>query len=128
MDKQHTLPLSNYMKLMGVIIEQNPPEPPRLVLPWKEELKNTGGLLHGGAISTLVDSVIGYLLLQEKPGRRVATIELKVNYLKPVREGKVIAEGEILHTSSALAFGQANIYNEDRTLVAVGSATYRLLS
>jgi len=83
------------------------------------------GTLHGGVIASLVDAAIGCALLSKEEINGIATMELKVNYLKAVTRGVVMAEGEVLHRSGAAAFGQARIYCAG-DLVAVGSATYKL--
>lgn len=117
---------SPYLKLLGVIIDEAKYPRSRLLLAWKENLVNPMGTLHGGVIASLVDAAIGCALLSSEEVKGIATTELKINYFRPVTSGIVKVEGEVIHRQGSVAFGQAYLYCEEN-LVAVGSATYRLL-
>lgn len=116
---------SPYMHLLGIEVEEAVYPRARLVLEYNKKLTNPMGTLHGGVIASLVDAALGCALFQDRKVRGIATVELKVNYLKAITEGTVYIEGEILHRGSSMAFGQVHIYNNG-ALTAVGSATYKL--
>jgi acyl-CoA thioesterase len=117
---------SAYMHLLGMKIEEAAYPHARLSLSYDEKLTNPMGTLHGGVIASLIDAALGCALFQDAKVRGIATLELKVNYLKAVSGGKIFAEGEIIHRRGSMAFGQVRIYN-DKDLAAMGSATYRLI-
>ena len=56
-----------------------------------EMLMNPQGSLHGGIIATVMDISMGHLL--NNTVGKGATIEMKIQYLLPVREGRVTCEG-----------------------------------
>jgi uncharacterized protein (TIGR00369 family) len=58
----------------------------------------------------------------------MTTVEYKVNFLKPVPEGKVTAHGNILRLGRTIAVGATEIRNEAGEAVAFGSATYYILN
>ncbi len=119
------VPLSPYLELLGVrAVEVKYPRA-RLALDWAEKLTNPMGTLHGGIFGTMVDAVLGCVLLNAEDVQAIATVELKVNYFKAVTKGTIVADGKIIYQKGLTAFGQTNIYLE-KELVALGSATYKL--
>ena len=125
MDKSEKIGPSPYMRLLGVEVEEADYPHIRVAMKFNKQLTNPNGTFHGGVISSLVDIALGSALFQDQSIRGIATMELKVNYLQGITEGKVTVEGEIIHRKNHLAFGEVYIYN-DGVLAAVGSATYRL--
>jgi uncharacterized protein (TIGR00369 family) len=92
-------------------------------LPCTAQLFNGVGTLHGGAIVSLIDHVLSltvYPLVEV--GKWVATLEFKVSYLAPVREGKLTARGEVLSLRRTMATVRVDVRNQDR-LVATGLGT-----
>lgn len=119
------VPLSPYLELLGVkIVEVKYPRA-SLTLSWAEKLTNPMGTLHGGVISTMVDAVLGCVLLNAEDVQAIATVELKVNYFKAITKGTIFAAGEIVYQKGLTAFGQTHIHL-GKELVALGSATYKL--
>ncbi len=125
MDKTKKITPSPFMGLLGIKVEEVAYPCSRLALSWDERLVNPMGTLHGGVISSLVDAALGCALLSKEEVGGIATLELKVNYFKPITGGTIIAEGEIIHRRESITFGQARIYCGEN-LVALGSATVKI--
>jgi len=92
---------------------------------------NPLGTVHGGWISTVLDSAMGcavHSLL--KPGQAYTTVEMKVNFVRPLVEnsGKLRCEAEIVHLGSRLATSQGRLTDMSGKLVAHGSETCMILS
>jgi acyl-CoA thioesterase len=69
-------------------------------------------MVHGGVIFTLADSAMSMALLSIiPPGTPFGTIEAKINYLLPVSEGELLAEGRLVHEGGSTAVMQATVYN-----------------
>jgi len=87
------------------------------------------GMVHGGAIATLADHCGWYAVISElEPGFTSATIELKVNYLKPARGigVRMIAYARVINRTRRTAFATVEIWVEsDR--VAFATATYSII-
>lgn len=64
------------------------------------------GVVHGGVISTLLDTVSGLSVMSAVPqGTSTATLDLRIDYLKPAHPGEaIIAEGDCFRLSSSVAF------------------------
>ena len=91
-------------------------------------LRNTAGTLHGGVIGALVDMSVATALRSVMPlSSGMTTVEYKVNFLKPVPEGVVTANGTVLRLGKTIAAGSSEIRNEEGEVVAFGSATYYIL-
>lgn len=90
-------------------------------------LRNSFGVLHGGVLGALVDVSIATALRSVLPlGKRMTTIEYKVNFLQPVFSGTVTAHGAILRLGGTIASGTSEIRDGEGETVAFGSATFYL--
>jgi uncharacterized protein (TIGR00369 family) len=81
-------------------------------LPWAPERCTTLGVLHGGALMTLADS-LGALcaFLNLPPGAGTSTIESKTNFFRAVREGEVHARSFPLHVGRTVIVVQTDLSN-----------------
>jgi len=69
-------------------------------------------MVHGGVIFTLADTAMSLALASViPPGTPFGTIEAKINYLLPVREGELLAEGKVVHLGGTTAVMEATVYN-----------------
>ena len=83
-------------------------------------------VVHGGYAATLLDSAMGCAIHTTLPaGRGYTTVELKVNYLRPMTDktGPVRAEGTIVHVGNRLATAEGRLVDESGKLYAHGSTT-----
>jgi uncharacterized protein (TIGR00369 family) len=82
------------------------------------------GNVHGGAIASLVDATAFWAVFpQVERGKGLTTVEMKLNYLAPVRKGKLVAQGRCIKMGRTLALGEASVTNGEGTLIAHGTAT-----
>jgi uncharacterized protein (TIGR00369 family) len=89
---------------------------------------NTYGVAQGGALYTLADIALGFSILEgsDRGNRKVYTLELKMNYIKP-GAGKVLtARPQILHRGRKTVVGQCAIEDEQGDLVAQALGTFYL--
>lgn len=90
----------------------------------REPLMNGLGTLHGGVTATLVDVSIGLAIIGQLGGRLVTTVELKVNYLRPATNGRVLARARIVKLGKTLAVGTTEVKDPHGHVIAIGTATY----
>ena len=94
----------------------------------RDELRNLAGLLHGGVTATMADAAVGISIASHFRGsRRTTTIEMKLNYLRPIAEGKAIARAHLLRVGAHLCVGRVDIFDDKRNLAATALVTYMLL-
>lgn len=73
------------------------------------------GVLHGGLITTLIDTVCGIAVFTALPKiTPIATLDLRIDYLKPATPGKALsARGECYKVTRNVAFARAIAYHDD---------------
>jgi uncharacterized protein (TIGR00369 family) len=91
---------------------------------------NPLGTVHGGVMATLLDSALGCAVQSMLPaGTSYTTLELKVNYLRPItaKTGTVYAEGKIIHIGGRIATAEGRLTDADGKLYAHGTTTCIIL-
>ena len=86
------------------------------------------GIVHGGVLATLIDTATfwaAFLRLPEDSG--MVNIDLKLNYLKPVSNGLLIAEGRCIRSGRSISYAEAGVKDEDGALLAHGTSTLMAL-
>ncbi len=87
---------------------------------------NALGIAHGGLAATLIDSATGAAVLSVQPaGGRSTTLELKVNFIRPLTAatGPVECEGKVVHVGRRVATAEGRVIDAKGKLIAHGSAT-----
>ncbi len=101
-------------------------------LPYQERLVGNieTGVLHGGAVTTLIDSVCGLAVISglAEPCR-IATLDLRIDYLRPATpEEPVVARAECYKVTRQVAFVRGTAYHGDRDdPIASAHGTFMLL-
>jgi uncharacterized protein (TIGR00369 family) len=86
------------------------------------------GYVHGGAIASVMDAATFWAVFpQVKDGMGLTTVEIKVNFLAPVREGRLVVKGRCIKIGKTLALGDATIYDGNGNLLAHGTATMMIV-
>lgn len=99
----------------------------RAAIKVRDELLNPFGSLHGGVLSALVDHVLGAVLYPVIPvGSWAATTEFKLNLIKPVRTGELVAESRIVSLGKRSAVVIVEATNEKR-LVGLAQGTVTIM-
>lgn len=89
---------------------------------------NPRGTVHGGIFCDIADAAMGMAFATTlEPGESFTTIELKINYLKPVWEAKLIAVGFVVRRGRTISLTECEIYDEGGSLVAKASSTLMAL-
>lgn len=86
------------------------------------------GIVHGGVYSTLVDAAgfwACYTLLE--PALGLTTVEMKLNYLAPVQEGRLVGFGRCIKQGRSLGLADARVEDHDGRLLAHGTVTVMAL-
>ena len=86
---------------------------------------NTYGVAQGGAIYTLADVSIGFMLLnQVETGKKVFTLELKVNFIRKGEGKRLIASPTVLNMGRKTVVAECAIEDEEGNLVAKALGTF----
>jgi acyl-CoA thioesterase len=122
-----------FWRHLGIEVEDAREGWVRLRLRIRDEIRNAvGAPLHGGVLSALVDTAVGGALStmheQSAGGVGQSTLELNVSFMSAARDGDVFAEGRILRRGRSVAVGEASITDAAGRLLAVGRATYMIVT
>lgn len=114
-----------FPNLVGIEVEELRRDYARMRLPWRPELNQPQGLMHGGAIATLIDTVVVPAIgtAYDDP-RPFSTIEMSVRYLGPVRSEDLVAEGWVTRRGRRVVFCDVEVRTASAVKVATGSLIY----
>ena len=94
----------------------------------KEYHRNIMGTVHGGVLCDIADAAMGLAFGTTLPaGQSFTTIELKINYLRPVFQQTVRAQGVVSHRGRNLGLIECRIVDEQDKLIAFATSTYTVL-
>lgn len=86
--------------------------------------RHDGGVVQGGVITQIADAAMGISLLSlQERGMANTTIELKINFMRPVVEGLIRATGRVVEMRPTLLFSEADVTDEQGRLVAHATST-----
>lgn len=98
-----------------------------LTLPFTVKLAQGGGLMHGGALTSLADTAVAMAIKSLlPPGTQFATTELSMKFLAPVREGMVTARAEVQGPQGRTFFGEAVLTDDQGREVARFQSVFRV--
>lgn len=84
-----------------------------------EKLANAMGTLHGGVLCDLGDVAMGYALASAlEEGEIFTTLELKINFFKPVQRAVLTAIASVVKRTRTIAYVECNVMDEAEKLVA----------
>lgn len=117
-----------YAQLLGIQLEKVSPGEATLTLAIRPELSQNHGVVHGGAIASLIDTATAFAILTLlKPDERVTTVDLTISYLRPGFEGQMRATARVLRQGRRLVATSAEVTDEAGTLLATALSTYTKL-
>ena len=121
---------SPFVAHLGIRLEEMEPGRAVLGMPFNESLPTLGDVVHGGAISSLIDTAAAAAAwsgarVPEQP--RASTVGLTVDFLAPARGQGVIAEGRVVRRGGrGLCFCEVRVSADDGDQVALALVTYQL--
>ena len=117
-----------YPKLLGMTVEDVRRDYCRMRLAFKPSLEQPAGVVHGGAIASLVDSVVVPAIGGAYgPGVGYSTVDLHVQYLAPWRTEDAVAEGWVVQRGRSIVFCEAEVRGATSdTVIARGHLTYKV--
>src|SRR3989442_8999434 len=111
-------------RLLGFALKEI--EPGRAVFEMEvgERHHNPMGTLHGGVYCDLADAAMGYAYAATlAEGESFTTVELKINFLRAVRQGKLTAEAKVVKSGRALGYVECDVTDQAGKLGARAAST-----
>lgn len=119
--------MPRFIEHVGLQIAEHRPGHSRCALKLEPHHLNSVGLVHGGVLFTLADTGMGaalYAALQ--PDQWCATVEIKINYFRPVRQGEIECVSTVVHQGRTMANTEAELFAGGE-LVGKANGTFAIL-
>lgn len=114
-----------YAKLLGMQLGEIRHSVATLTFEIREDLKRNNGIVHGGAIASLIDTATAFATMTIlEPGQRATTVDLSISFLRPLSSGQASATGRIVRAGRRIVVTSAEVLADDGTLVATALSTY----
>ena len=116
------------MALIGASLTVVEPGAVEIELPFRDDLTQQKGFVHGGILGMIADTACGYAAFSLMPaGCSLVTVEYKINILSPAR-GSLVARGEVVKPGRTLTVARAEVYARDGKHVATMQQTLMMLA
>ena len=91
----------------------------------REELTRMGGIVHGGALASLLDTAAAFAVhTLLEAGERTVTVDLTIHFLRPVVAGRVEARARVLREGRRIVIISAEATDQAGLLLATATTTY----
>ncbi len=118
-----------FAKLLGLELDTIEPGLAVMSLRIRQELKQNSGVVHGGAIASLIDTAMAFAIIPLlAEGERTTTVDLTINYLRPLTSGRVTATARVLRAGRRVIALSAEVSDELSNPAATALSTYLRLS
>src|SRR5215467_1459677 len=123
--KQPDLFESPYERFLGLQLVRYEEGLVEIDMPFREEFLREDGSdwLHGGILSALID-IAGDYAVYSKTGGDVPTVDLRVDYLRPTKRGRVTAVARTVKVGRRVSVADVEVKDERGEVVAIGRGVY----
>jgi uncharacterized protein (TIGR00369 family) len=111
-------------RLLGFVLKVIEPGHAIFEMEADEKHHNPMGTLHGGVYCDLADAAMGYAYAATLgDGESFTTVELKINFLRGVRQGRLTTEAKVVKVGGTLGYVECDVKDNAGKLVARASST-----
>jgi acyl-CoA thioesterase len=114
-----------YAKFLGLELGELSNGQVTIHLPVRDELLQNQGVVHGGAVASLIDTASAFAVLtQIDLNERVTTTDLTIHYLRPITSGRMTAHARVVRGGRRLFVLSVDVFNDQEMLLATAVTTY----
>jgi uncharacterized protein (TIGR00369 family) len=123
--KQPDLSESPYQRFLGLELVRYEGGLVEIGMPFREEFLREDGSdwLHGGIVSALID-IAGDYAVHSKTGGDVPTVDLRIDYLRPTKRGRLTAIARTVKIGRRVSVADVEVRDNEGQVVAVGRGVY----
>lgn len=122
---QKALETVPFAKLLRIELEEVAPGTATLGLDIRDNLKQNNGVVHGGAIASLVDTATAFAIISLlPPDEKATTADLTISYLRPLRNGRARSTARVIRAGRRLIVVSAELVDDAGNLIATALTTY----
>ena len=116
-----------FVQLVGLQVQEVRRDYCRLALPFRPDLLQAGGVIHGGVLTTLLDTscvpAVGSAFEKARP---YSTISMHVQFLAGSNDGDLVAAGWVTRRGKSIAFCEAEVATTDGKTLAKGALSFKI--
>jgi len=110
------------------LVEADPDGAVELAFTATEAFVNPAGNVLGAFLAAMLYDTVGPALLATvAPDEFQSTMQLQTSFLRPVRPGRIIGRGRVVHRVGDIAFLEAELTDEGGSVIAAATATARVI-
>lgn len=114
-----------FARLLGIELDAVERGTAKLGLTIRPELMQNHGVVHGGAIASLIDTATAFAILSLlAPSEKVTTVDLTISYLRPLTAGRATAVAKVVRAGRRLFVVSAEVFNHEGKLASTALSTY----
>lgn len=114
-----------FAKLLGIEVDSLEPGHAVLSMPMRDDLMRNGGIAHGGAVATLIDSAMAFAIIQLLgESEHTVTVDITIHYLRPLSAGTARASARVVRAGKRVITVSAELFDHNDKLAATAISTY----
>lgn len=114
-----------FARLIGIEMEDVQAGIATLALDVREDLKQNHGVVHGGAVASLIDSATAFAVISVlPPDERATTADLTISFLRPLTKGRARCTAKVVRAGRRLIVVSAELSDDAGNLTATALTTY----
>ncbi len=114
-----------FAKLLGIEVDLLEPGHAVLSMKMRDDLMRNGGIAHGGAVATLIDSAMAFAIIQSLgENEHTVTVDLTIHYLRPLSAGTARASARVVRAGKRVITVSAELFDHNDKLSATAISTY----
>jgi uncharacterized protein (TIGR00369 family) len=114
-----------FLKHLGIKVESVGPGTATLLLPVRNEIMRNDGIVHGGAVASVIDSAFAFAIIPLlAENERTVTIDLTIHYLRPLSAGVSKTTARVVRAGRRVITVSAELFDENGKLAATALSTY----
>lgn len=118
-----------FLKHLGVEVESVGPGTATLLLPVRQEIMRNDGIVHGGAVASVIDSAFAFAVIPLlADNERTVTVDLTIHYLRPLGGGVSKTVARVVRFGRRVVTVSAELFDESGKLAATALSTYMRIS
>lgn len=91
----------------------------------RKELTQNQGVVHGGAIASLIDTATAFAIISLiAPSEKVTTVDLTISYLRPAVRGRLKGVAKVVRAGRRLFVVSAEVFDKQGKLITTALSTY----
>ncbi len=114
-----------FARFLGLELEDVASGTATLAVKVRKELMQNQGVVHGGAIASLIDTATALAIISLlDPKERVSTVDLTISYLRPAKGGRLKAVAKVVRAGRRLFVVTAEVFDTQGKLISTALSTY----